>query len=77
MKMPPFASTMLGSLNHNAAKRISRKQRQASWLTSSRPASFFSNGCFSGSLEYFQSSSDLRFLAVDRVLVRVLFGGAL
>ena len=50
---------------------------QASWLTSSRPCSFFNKGCFKGSFEYLQSSSGLRRLAVDSVFVRVLFGGGL
>ena len=58
-------------------KRIYRKHMQASWLISSRPINFFSNGCFRGSLEYFHNSSGLRRLAVDRVLVSVLLGGGL
>ena len=68
--------------NHSSStyipqKRISKNARQASWLSSSLPISFFSNGCFSGSLEYRQSSPGFLLRAVDNVLLRVRFGGGL
>lgn len=49
----------------------------ASWLRSSRPISFFSRGCFRGSFEYRHNSSGFLLLAVERVLLRVRFGGGL
>ena len=72
------------SRNHNLPssiypqlKRISKNARQASWLSSSLPISFFSNGCFSGSLEYRHSSSGFLLRAVDNTLLRMPFGRGL
>lgn len=53
------------------------KQRQASELCSSLPVSFFSRGCFSGSLEWRHSSSDRFRLGAFSVPLSVRLGGNL
>ena len=57
-------------------QRISMKDMQASWASSSWLTTFFSSGCFSGSLVQLHILSFPRFL-VTITLLRVCLGGGL